>query len=282
MRRRQYEDYSHNDFYDEASEKEHESRPRDAKIDEAKEAVRGFFAERTEEAYYMKQLDVFFEKEYFHWITSYGIAELLEEGFLKSDEVPLREATRLKFVFNRKYRYHKRKIGKMAEIVRKYSDPDIAIACGRQAEVLFMNGLAGRGFLPRGENVKAYGNRKWKLTGHNLDFILEKDGMAYGCEVKNTFDYIDLEEMKVKLEICDFLGITPLFIMRWAPKSYMWEIHQRVGFGLLYEKQIYPFGQKALVKEIEEELGLPVDSPRAIPEGILERFDKWHRKRVGL
>ncbi|MEW6001192.1 MAG: hypothetical protein AB1638_00865 [Nitrospirota bacterium] len=47
---------------------------------------------------------------------------------------------------------------------------------------------------------------------------------------------------------------------------------------MIFEKQIYPFGQAALVKRITEVLSMPVDCPRAIPEGIIERFIKWRYK----
>jgi hypothetical protein len=47
---------------------------------------------------------------------------------------------------------------------------------------------------------------------------------------------------------------------------------------MIYEAQIYPFGQTELVKRIRDVLGLPVDCPRAIPEGIIKRFIGWHEK----
>jgi aspartate carbamoyltransferase catalytic subunit len=34
--------------------------------------------------------------------------------------------------------------------------------------------------------------------------------------------------------------------------------------------------QEKLVKKIKDVLGLPVVSSKAIPEGIIDRFEKWH------
>ena len=41
----------------------------------------------------------------------------------------------------------------------------------------------------------------------------------------------------------------------------------------------YELSQIELVNKMKTEIGLPVDCPRAIPEGIIERFLKWHQRR---
>jgi len=51
---------------------------------------------------------------------------------------------------------------------------------------------------------------------------------------------------------------------------------------MIFETQVYPFSEKRLVEKIKEVLGLPVDCPRAIPEGIIERFLKWHKRQATL
>ena len=67
--------------------------------------------------------------------------------------------------------------------------------------------------------------------------------------------------------------------MRGSPKSYNYRIFMADGYAMIFETQIYPFGQKALVKRIRETLGLSVDCPRAIPAGIIERFMRWHGEK---
>jgi hypothetical protein len=51
------------------------------------------------------------------------------------------------------------------------------------------------------------------------------------------------------------------------------------GFVLIFESQIYELSQDKLVERLKVELGLPVDCPKAIPEGILDRFVKWHERK---
>ena len=89
--------------------------------------------------------------------------------------------------------------------------------------------------------------------------MFEYDGVLYGVEVKNTLDYIPVEELNVKLEMCDFLGFKPLFIMRYAPKSYM----------------------KKIIDAGETSLGLKVDCPTRIADGTMERLVKAHQWQKG-
>ncbi|MFQ6127783.1 MAG: hypothetical protein ACE5QW_02625 [Thermoplasmata archaeon] len=248
----------------------------DAKVVEAKECLESFFAEHPDDVFYMKQLQVYFEKEFFHWVTANAIYELLSEGKLGTVDEPLLDSTHLKFVFNRKHRYFKRQVKMKAAVVRKYSDYYVARACGQRAENLFLIGIGKRGFLLRGQHVNSHQGREWQETKHNLDFILERDGVSYGCEVKNTFSYINKKELEVKLQMCKHLRLRPLFIMRHSPKTYNWEIRKRKGIFLIFETRIYPLGLENLVQEIRDVLRLPVDCPRYIPEGIIDRFENVH------
>ena len=92
--------------------------------------------------------------------------------------------------------------------------------------------------------------------------------------------YIEKEELEIKLEMCADLGVKPLFIMRYSPKTYNKLIYECGGFALLYEAQIYELSQERLVKKMKEVLGLPVDCPKTIPSGIIDRFERWHRSKI--
>lgn len=252
----------------------------DEYVEDAKAALRAFFTERCQEVFYVKQLQVLFEKPFFHWVTARALSALVKEGLVRPEVVPLEGETKAKFIFDRRHRYYKRQIDRSLAIIREYSRPEIAAACGEQADILFSHGLMKRGFVLVGEDTSEYGGRKWVESKHNLDFIIEKDGRAYGCEVKNTWGYIEPKEMRAKMDMCEFLGITPLFIMRSSPKAYNREIIGRGGYVRIFVAQIYPLGHQDLVRRIKEDLGLPADSRRAIPSGSVEKFIKWHEARV--
>ena len=92
--------------------------------------------------------------------------------------------------------------------------------------------------------------------------------------------YIDRKELTTKREMCAELGVRPLLIMRMAAKSYVERIRQAGGFALLFGWQLYPYGHQALAKRVREELGLPVDSPKAVWDGTVKRFLDWHVRGV--
>ena len=67
--------------------------------------------------------------------------------------------------------------------------------------------------------------------------------------------------------------------MRSAPKSYIHQVNQAGGFVLRLDWQLYPFGYEAFAEEIHERLGLPVDCPRAIEAGTVQRLLNWHSRQ---
>jgi hypothetical protein len=168
----------------------------------------------------------------------------------------------------------------VAKLVLRFSDQEFLYGLGRHGEMMFDAALPQGGFLPRGKNVKAWGGKRWSETDHDLDRVFTRDGVDYGIEIKNTLSYIDRYEMRTKLDMCDFFGIVPLFIVRMAPASYIKEIDSRGGFALIFEWQLYPFGQEKFAAEVREQLGLKVDCPRAIQDGTIQRLVRWHEGQL--
>jgi len=85
--------------------------------------------------------------------------------------------------------------------------------------------------------------------------------LAYGIEIKNTQNYIQHDELQIKLRLCQHLGLVLSVALNRtsAPKSYMFDIAvKNKGFGLLFEEQIYPWGHSSLLAEVRNQLGLKV------------------------
>lgn len=259
----------------------YESGRRDPKTDEAKARISTLFGDNPERVFYGRQIEVLLEKAYFHWITSRALRELVEEGTLKSETMALREGLHAKFYWAKGNRYWRRKANEIRKLIVEYSDPKFTKALGVQGELLFDAALPTVGFMPKGKDVREYKGKKWERTEHDLDRVFERDGEEYGTEFKNTLDYIDREELDTKLEMCKELGLRPLFIMRWTPKSYMKRIIDAGGIGLLFEYQLYPLGYEELAERVRGELALPVDCPVRIEDGTMQRLLKAHRKQTG-
>ena len=267
-----------NDGYDffEESEDFNEKVAPDKYFLEVQKEIKELYEKDKEAVYYVRQLQIMFEKYYFHWITYNATVQLKEFGYLKDKIIEREEGTSARYFMNSSYRYPKRKMKQMNMVIEEYSQDNITRSCGHRAEDLFCSGLAMRGFMPVAKKVREYNGREWVQTGHDLDFIFVKDKISYGCEIKNTLGYIPIEELEIKLRMCNFFNVRPLFIMRYSPKTYNKMIIDQGGFALLFKEQIYDISQVELVKKIKEILNLPVNNTKAIPDGIITRFENWH------
>lgn len=145
---------------------------------------------------------------------------------------------------------------------------------------MVMEGFARSEFILKGQDTNEYRGKKWTETEHDMDMIFERDGQAYGIEVKNTLTYMEYDEFKIKIRLCEKLGIRPVFAVRMIPTHWIDELRRKGGFALILKYQLYPWSLKDLAKRIVEQLELPVDTPRRLEDGTMERFTKWHQKRV--
>jgi len=136
------------------------------------------------------------------------------------------------------------------------------------------------GFMPLAADVKSWGGRSWLQTNHDLDRVFVRDGIHYGAEIKNRLGYIAREELMVKLLMCKDMGLTPLFIARMMPKTYIEEVRRAGGFSLIMKYQFYPLSHRALATQIKAELELPVDCPARLQDSTLKRFLDWHEGKV--
>jgi len=64
------------------------------------------------------------------------------------------------------------------------------------------------------------------------------------------------------------------------PKTWINEVISAGGYAMILKYQLYPWTHVDLAKRVAKELGLPVDAPRALAEGTMDRFMKWHGKNV--
>ena len=60
---------------------EEEEQPRDPVVDQAKDAMRAFFDQERTNVFYKQQLEVIFERDFFHWVTSRA-SELAADGHI--------------------------------------------------------------------------------------------------------------------------------------------------------------------------------------------------------
>lgn len=254
--------------------------PLDIKESEARDHLRRFFDDHREEVFFSRQIEVQNEDVYFHWITNRAIRELIDEGVVRTDVRRLSSGGTIKLLWHKGYRFHKRSAARLVSLVEEYADPNVGGELGLRGEWMILEGFARCQFVMKARHAREFGNKIWKETEHNLDFIFERDSIAYGVEVKNALGYMEREEFETKIELCRSLDLLPVFAVRMLPRTWIHELIQLGGFALILKYQFYPWSHRELAKRVAKELSLPVDTPRALAEGTMVRFIKWHERKL--
>lgn len=258
---------------------EEDDRPPDRVEQQAVNEMRLFF-EANREVFSSRQIQVIFERKYFHWITLRAIKILADEGVIRVEQRTLSYGAPINFVWHRSNRYTRRELKEVQDLVERYSHQEFTAALGNTGELLVSDGFGRFGFLQRGREAKAFGGREWTKSDHNLDFLFERDSRVYGVEVKNTLPYINDKEFRTKLELCEHLRVIPLFVVRAMPRIWVQDVVKKGGFVLILEYQLYPLSHKSFADEVRARLRLPVDAPRALYDGTMQRFVSWHERQL--
>jgi hypothetical protein len=267
-----YDDYDEPDFEPEPEEE-------DKWEQKAVEVLGEFFEKHKERVFYYRQIEVFHEDLFFHWVINRALHRIID-GTVLTEEDKLSYGTAIKFIWHKSLRYYRRERKRVKKLVEEYSDPNVGAHLGLNGELITLEGFARKQFLLVERHANSYRGKVWPEGKHNLDFIFEKDSVAYGMEVKNQLRYPDYDEMKRTMKICEYLGVRPVFVVRMMPKNWVYEVRQAGGFVLILKYQLYPLSHRPIAKRVAGELGLPVDSPKELKESTMERFLKWHRKNV--
>lgn len=261
---------------DDVSWEEDQDTPRDSKIDDAKHVLLDrYFPDNGTGVYYGRQLEIWLEKEFFHWITKKALNELVKEGRIAFSLERL-DHHRAHFYYPRRYRYPRRQIRRTIGLISEFSDPIFTRALGHHGELLIDAALAVSGFQILQKKVQEVRGLRWTETGHDLDRLIRRDDVQYGVEIKNQLGYIDQSEFQIKLAMCKHFRVRPLFVARMMPKNYINQVFEAGGFSLILENQHYPLLAQDLAKRVRGELGLPVHIIEALPDTALQRFERWH------
>ena len=186
-----------------------DTQPRDGYIDRVKSELIALFASQAESVFYQRQLQVMFEKDYFHWITVRALTELVEEGVITAESLALPGTGNIKLYRANGYRYWKRDADEIVKLVSQFSESSFTYALGAHGEMMFDAALPTGGFMPKGTKVRSYGGVEWTESKHDLDRVFERDGIVYGTEIKNTLSYVDKGELEIKVRMSCWLFPVP-------------------------------------------------------------------------
>ena len=264
-------------------------------LDSVKEDIKSFFGDSAHRAFsygsratscdnnslfYKKQIQVIFENYYPHDVAGKAVNALIADGFLKEElrKIGIKKAITIIFVFNKSRRYVSTEIKERSNIVERFSDDEMNDGCGKYAESLFNHMFEKNGFTISARNANSFAGKRWRKSRKDLDFIIEKDGIGYGVEVKNTFDYIPQYEFEEKIEICNYLGLLPLFPVRFASPQQYQMMKKSNGITLSFKTRIFPPGNRKLVTDIWNHFRLPVNIWYDILQPIENGFLNFHNR----
>ncbi len=239
-----YEDFSFNP---------NESRQRlpDLKEREAREELASFFDKKRENVFFSRQLEVRNERKYYHWITNRALPYLVQRKLIRREWRKLATGGSITLLWHRSFRYYRRSATRIIKLVEEYSTPNIGGTLGLHGESMVLEGSARLEFIMRGRNTNEFRDNKWEESKHDLDFIFERDDIAYGIEVKNTLGYMDHDEFTTEIKLCNHLGILPVFAVRMFPGNWIQEVRQEGGFALILGHPVISLGTQRLGKKSE-------------------------------
>ncbi len=262
-------------------------------LDSVKQDIKSFFSDDNHWAYrygskptscskdsvfYKKQIQVILEEQYPHDITGKAANELIEDKFLKDEPRAFGKNMHAIFVWRRNIRYVATIIKEKVKIIEKFSDDEVNDGVGKYAEILFSHMFEKNQFKIVDINTNKFRNKTWRKSDKNLDFIIEKDGINYGVEIKNTFDYMPQDEFAEKLNMCQFLKLVPVFPLR-SPSPQQYPLMKDInGLALKFKTRIFPPGNQKLVTEIWNHFRLPVRIWAEIPLRVETVFLNYHHR----
>ena len=230
--------------------------------------------------FYKKQTQILFEEAYPHDVTGKAVNELIEDKFLKAETRAFGKNMHAIFVYRHNVRYTAMAIKIRIKILERFSDDEVNDGVGKYAEILFGHMFERNQFKIIGRNTNTFRSKAWSESDKNLDFIIEKDGISYGVEIKNRFDYMEQDEFEEKLEMCQFLGLLPLFPLRCPSEQQYAQMKDCGGLALKFKTRIFPPGFQGLVTDIWNNFRLPVNIWEEILPPVEVVFFNYHHRRL--
>ncbi len=171
-----------------------------------------------------------------------------------------------------------KKMDRFLILIGKYGSKSITMMVGDHLHYLVKMELRAQDFIIKGEKTNIVGKKDWGKyhTHHTLDIVAKhkKKKITLGIEIKNTLEQIPEKELKIKLKMCKFFGIIPVFACRWLG-TYEKKIRSNGGFPWIFKKQIYPLGQEKFVDKLQKKFDLPIIVSPELPLFARDEFNEW-------
>lgn len=221
------------------------------------------------------------EDEYPPWRVRTALENLERTNHLVSIKKRIEKVGAARFYFLDRYNKEasiekiQKKIDISASWIKKYSDIRITDMIGAHLHDIVRAELRAQGFRIIGEKTKKYNKKVWPKK-QTLDIIAEHkmQKLAIGVEIKNTFRLPPIAIISTKIDMCHYLGITPVFACRWL-QPHRSKIEKEGGFLWQFKKQMYPRGQEEFVEILRRRFKFPIEVNSQLPDFAIQEFEKW-------
>ena len=229
-----------------------------------------------------RELKVRLGKCFFPWVVGRGVNRLVSDGEIRVVHPPGRKGSMGSpdnFFMDPNGDYDKliglilkkRRISAYVNSLLTRASP-----AGFFAEELFDIAFQTLQFKIHGYDVSEFrGKKVTSIAGKeppNLDFIIEKDKIVYGVDVKNwiKFEFDTKIEVMDKVKLAQELGIVPFICARYIDKETFHNIVEIPGIVYMYRTLIIPPEFREIAEEASTLLGYPVLCAPALPNYKLE------------
>jgi hypothetical protein len=195
-----------------------------------------------------RELKVRLEKEYFPWVVGRAIGLLLGGGEVDKVGYPGRKKLGRTEVGSF-YVVHGVEYDSVKDVIRQKKDVSEGIInvltgvspAADHAEDLFEAGFVSLGFKIHGRDVSEFrGRHARRIPGKeppNVDFVLERDGIIYGVDVKNwiRYEWDSRDDVVLKVSVAKQLGVAPFIAARYVDGDVLYnEVFLKRGVTYRY------------------------------------------------
>lgn len=287
-----YFDYDPYDEFEEAKE-EAKQEKRERHFEFVKSKVEETIAERK--VVTDRELKVRLEKDIFPWITGRALNAMVREGIVrrvgfvgrktKGKRIPESFFT----LYGTEYNKIVARLEEKREISRDINAQLTAHAiAGTHAENLFEKAFGELGFKILGRNMSKFRGKEVKARVEDrqppdLDFIITKDNVYYGVDIKNWIKYEAATRFDVikKVKCALDLEVTPFIIARYVDKDTIYnEIFKKGGICYPYGTLLFPPSLDSLADKARDLLGYPILALDTLPKYKVSWIDKLHEDNI--
>ena len=242
-----------------------------------------------------RELKVRLEREFFPWVTGRTVNRLIRGLEVDIAHSPGRKGgmgtpenfykdTSVNYDTILKSLLKKRRISSYVNSLLTRLSP-----AGRYAEDVFGRAFDTLKFKIVDRDASKFGNKTVQsVSGKqppDLDFIIKRDHLTYGVDIKNwiKYEFDSISDVMDKVDIAVQLGIIPFICARYVDKGTLFRITEIPGIVYRYETLILPPEFRSLAEEATAYLGYPILTTEVLPSYKLAFIEKLHHlmlKRV--